>query len=119
MHCQKEHIHVSESGTDPCVYDQARFVPMSADMIAGGVGTNVVEGTMDGSAIRAPDATYIATANPSTVLALVARIRELEAALGEACEIGDVLLSVADELGGVELPHTESDLERFRALLPR
>ena len=108
---------MSESGTDPCVYDQARFVPMSADMIAGGVGTNVVEGTMDGSAIRAPDATFIATANPSTVLALVARVRELEPALSEACDIADY-----ERTNCEGQDYSDERAERIaglRALLPR
>lgn len=36
---------------------------------------------------RDVDAEFIALASPSTVLALVARIRELEQGLGEACEL--------------------------------
>lgn len=33
------------------------------------------------------DATHIAAADPSTVIALIARIRELEAGLAESCEL--------------------------------
>jgi len=58
------------------------------------------------------DALHIATFSPSTVLALLQRVRELEAALGEACEIAEYRTPSSLE----DRPQTYAHNQRLDAL---
>lgn len=83
--CHKKHTHHGPSGPDPCVYDYT--VSSGANGVASSTErVDVLGSDYDGMAAKEADLAYIAALDPTTVTAMITRIREVEGALTEIAD---------------------------------